>query len=79
MSGLKPQARLILGLLRTHRDGITTLEALVNGAGFRLSGRIHELRAAGYPIETDWETTPNGARIARYRLVDQPEQMAAGF
>jgi hypothetical protein len=77
---MKPQTLTVLGLLRTHPSGITTLEALVNGAGFRLSGRIHELRAAGYPIETDWETTPNGARIARYRLVDRaPGQMAAGF
>lgn len=68
---MKPQAKLVLGLLRTHPDGITTLEALVNGAGLRLSGRIFELREAGYPIETEWETTPKGARIARYKLVDR--------
>ena len=76
---MKPQTRLVLGLLRINLNGITSLEALESGAGFRLSGRIHELREAGYPIETEWETTPRGARIARYRLTDQPEQMVAGL
>ena len=76
---MKPQTRLVLGLLRIHPSGLTALEALRYGAGFRLSGRILELRQAGYPIDTEWVTTPGGARIARYKLVDATEQMVAGL
>lgn len=71
MVGLKPQAKLVLALLRINPHGITALDALENGAGFRLAGRILELRYAGYNIETDWTTTMAGARIARYRLVEK--------
>lgn len=71
MVAIKPQTRLVLALLRINPHGLTALDALENGAGFRLSGRILELRQAGYPIVTDWTTTMAGARIARYRLVDK--------
>lgn len=71
MVALKPSTRLVLALLRINPAGITSLDALENGAGFRLSGRILELRQAGYPIETEWTTTMAGARIARYVLVEK--------
>jgi hypothetical protein len=76
---LKPQTKLVLGLLRIHPEGLTALEALRYGAGFRLSGRILELRQAGYHVETEWLTTPNRARIARYVLRDEIEQMVVGL
>lgn len=66
---MKPQTRLVLSLLRSDPEGITSLDALYAGCGSRLAGRVHELRAAGYDVRTAWETTDNGARIARYVLV----------
>jgi hypothetical protein len=33
----------------------------------------------GHRIEREWVTTPGGSRVARYVLIDQPEQIAAGF
>jgi hypothetical protein len=72
---LKPQARLILSLLRGFPEGLTQLEALNAGAGMRLGARVWELRHAGYPVETTWETTPAGARIARYVLRNEDEQL----
>jgi len=73
--GLKPSARVVFELLRERPAGVTSLDALDGGAGFRLSGRILELRQAGFAIETTWETTGRGARIARYRLLET-EQLA---
>ena len=78
--GLKPSAIVVLELLRDRgAAGLSALEALDGGAGFRLSGRILELRQAGFDVATSWETTTRGARIARYRLVEAPVQIAAGF
>ena len=34
----------------------------------RLSGRILELRRAGYDISMAWETAQDGSRYGRYRL-----------
>lgn len=76
MVGLKPSAKDILALLHLNPEGITALEALNDAGCFRLGARIYEIKAAGYPIATDWVTTMTGKRIARYRLVGQPEQMA---
>jgi hypothetical protein len=42
---------------------------------FRLSARVFDLRAAGHRIEREWVTTPGGSRVARYVLIDQPEQL----
>jgi hypothetical protein len=73
------QRDMILHLLRGFPEGLTPLEALDAGCGFRLGARIYELRAAGYDIETTWQTTITGARIARYVLHERPEQMAVGW
>lgn len=68
MEGLKPSAESVLDLLRRRPQGATAIDALAAGCGFRLGARVWELRTAGLEIETRWETTPRGARIARYVL-----------
>jgi hypothetical protein len=75
---MKPNTRVVLALLRINPDGITSLECLNQGGGFRLSGRIHELREAGYDIENLWETV-DGARFVRYVLAEKPVQLTAHF
>ncbi len=76
---MKQSCRDVLGLLRTYPEGITALEALNDVGCFRLGARIYDLKAEGYRIETDLVTTMTGKRIARYRLVEKPRQMALGF
>ena len=71
---MKPQTRTVLALLRIHPEGLTPLEALQWGAGFRLGARIYELREAGYRIDNEWETSASG-RYARYVLHEEPEQL----
>src|SRR5574343_873525 len=66
---VKPSAEAVLALLQDHPAGITAMDALASGCGDRLAARIHEVKAAGYQVADSWETTPNGARIKRYRLV----------
>jgi hypothetical protein len=70
----------VLRLLRLRgAEGVTPLLALQEVGCFRLSARIFDLRAMGHRIEREWVTTPGGSRVARYVLIDQPEQIAAGF
>lgn len=45
---------------------ITQLDALAEYGCMRLPSRIHELRSAGYAIETEEVLTSTGKRIARY-------------
>lgn len=56
--------QLAADLLRGKR--ITQLDALAEYGCMRLPSRIHELRSAGYAIETEEVTTHTGKRIARY-------------
>lgn len=65
---MKPQTRDVLRLLEQHPEGVTPLDALAEVGSFRLGARIWELKRDGYAIATDLVTTPNGKRIARYRL-----------
>lgn len=61
------QAHDILRHLQAGKS-ITPLEALHLFGCLRLGARIFDLRDAGYPIQTQWET--DGAkRWARYSLV----------
>jgi hypothetical protein len=70
----------VLRLLRLRgAEGVTPLLALQEVGCFRLSARVFDLRAAGHRIEREWVTTPGGSRVAKYRLIDEPEQIAAGF
>ncbi len=66
---MKPGTRAVLALLREKGDeGVTPLDALDRVGSFRLGARIWELKAEGYPIETEMARTAGGKRIARYRL-----------
>ena len=69
---MKPSAEAVIELLRRHPDGITAMEALGAGCGDSLAQRIHEIRAEGHRVVDTWETTANGARIKRYRLLAPP-------
>ena len=57
----------ILAYLRAGH-ALTPLEALELFGCFRLSGRILELRQAGYPIESRLLTVLGGKRVAEYSL-----------
>jgi hypothetical protein len=61
------QEREVLRYLAQGKP-LTPLQALHKFGSFRLGARIHALRNQGWPIETDWATTPNGARVASYRM-----------
>lgn len=61
------QAEQILNHLRAGKH-LTPLEALNRFSCLRLSGRILELREAGYRIETQMVELANGKRVASYRL-----------
>ena len=61
------QNEKVLNHLRMY-GGITSMEAFRTYQITRLSGRIHELRAKGYKITTDYEKAKNGAIYAVYRL-----------
>lgn len=62
------QTDLILAHLKAGNT-ITPLDALAKFKCFRLSGRILELRQAGYRIITGVRVLTSGKRIAEYRLV----------
>jgi hypothetical protein len=69
------QKDIILELLRWNgAAGITALDALEIGC-FRLAARIADLRADGYEITSTMELTRTAKRIARYRIVEQAEQL----
>lgn len=77
MDTLKPStARVLVLLRRAGPVGLTPIEALDMGGGLRLSGRVLELRQAGYDIETCWETK-HGRTYARY-VLHENEQLALG-
>lgn len=71
----KSQSEQILHYMQTHKRGITQLKALERFGCLRLSGRIHDLRSAGYPIMTNIIEVPNRngeiSRVAEYRLVER--------
>ena len=73
---MKPSTARILALLRENGPaGLSDLEALERAHTTRLAARIHELRFhEGFDIRGEFETH-NGARYARYRLVEKPEQL----
>lgn len=69
------QNERILKYLQTHKKGITQLKALEKFGCLRLSGRIHDLREAGYRITTNIIEVPNRygetSRVAEYRLIER--------
>ena len=63
----RSQTARLLDLLRSQgEEGVTAMDALEIVGSFRLAARVFNLREAGHDIETRWETTPTGARCARY-------------
>lgn len=76
---MKPATRATLELLRAHPEGVTALDALDAIHSFRLGARVWELREAGYVVDSEYVTVPSGKRIVRYRLREQPVQMAVGW
>ena len=67
---MKPSAGRVLAVLRDRPGGLTALEALLDaGCGDSLAQRVHELKAEGHAFAESWESTPNGARVKRWRLI----------
>ena len=67
----KPQTLRTLAVLRNRgEEGMTALDALEWVGTQRLAARVDELRREGHVIEREMVRTRNGARIARYRLVE---------
>lgn len=64
---MKPSARKVLGLLRTH-DRVTTSQML--SAGTRYGARIGELRVLGFVISEQ----RIAAHASEYRLLRDPER-----
>lgn len=66
------QNEMILKYLLTHKRGITPMKAFEKFGILRLSGRIYELKEAGYDIVTDMIDVKNRngdiRRVAEYRL-----------
>lgn len=63
------QTEIILGMLRAHPEGITSLDALRACGTMRLAARISDLKARGHDITTEMVKLDNGKRVARYRLL----------
>ena len=73
MKKTKTQKSEILRYLKTHRRGITSLQAIELFGATRLSDIIFKLRKDGYEIETESITKKNryghAVTFARYTLV----------
>lgn len=64
------QAEMILAYMKDH-GGITARQALNEFGCMRLASRIHDLRTAGYMIETEYvkvRSRHGNAVVARYTL-----------
>jgi helix-turn-helix protein len=81
---MKPQTAAVLHLLRLRGSlGLTPRDALLELGCFRLAARVSEIRAAGYTVNSQIVPVRRAghptAHVARYRLIEAPEQFAAGF
>lgn len=69
------QNEKILKYLKTHKRGITPQIAYEKFACLRLSGRIYELKEAGYNISSTLTDVKNRygetCRVAVYRLMEE--------
>lgn len=61
------QMEIVLDYLLTHGE-LTTRKAVTELNIMCLPKRIEELRKAGVAIETNYRTSPNGARYGVYTL-----------
>ena len=75
MANKPTQNDRVLDFLKTHSNGITSQDAFERFGITRLSGRIFDLRAMGYNISTEQETSKNrygdSTTYARYKLDDE--------
>lgn len=63
---LPEQGKIAIALnLAKREEGVSSLEALTEGAGFRLAAQIHRLKNLGHVFRDKWETV-NGVRYKRY-------------
>ena len=80
---MKPQTARTLALLRACPEGVTPHRAREHGCGDRLAARVWELRHLfGYDVREQRIVVPTRsgkARVALYRLHDQPEQQPLGL
>lgn len=66
------QRKQILKYLKSHKRGLTGLDAWQKFGCYRLGARIYELRAEGHDIRTDMEDNKDGiGKHARYFLVGE--------
>jgi len=77
-----PQADRILKYMKEHPDkGISQREAIYLGC-YRLSARIHDMRAEGHHIVTDLikvkSTDGATAMVGYYRLIKEKEDVSTG-
>ena len=71
---MKTQNDKILRYLKTHKRGITQLQALERFGCMRLASRISDLRDMGYAISTDMIAVRNRdgetCHVANYKLME---------
>jgi hypothetical protein len=72
------QSKRIIAYIRACGN-ITALDALNAIGCLNLKARIHEMRRAGWGIETVFITTPSGKRVARYSLTDPAQATPTGI
>ena len=74
---MKARKEKILQYMKTHKRGITTLQAINLFGETRLSGRIFDLRADGHIIDSDWVEVKNRdgktVRVVSYHLIKEKE------
>lgn len=76
---MSPQSAEVLALLRRYgARGVTQQDAINEIRCYRLAARIAALKAEGIAIRATLVGS-NGHRYARYSLIEEPVQIAAGF
>jgi hypothetical protein len=68
---LKPLGKKILAHLR-KRHSISPLEAMSTYGTMRLAAQIHDLREAGFQIDTIEKKAEDGQKYARYYFREEP-------
>ena len=53
-------------------ESLTVAEALSRYGIYALSQRCGDLCKQGYPVSSDWETTPSGKHVVRYSKLRVP-------
>ena len=59
------QVKRILAYMQAG-NRITPIEALQMFGSFRLGARIAEIKELGYPVQSEFVTTPSGKRVKAY-------------